>query len=183
MNLLQKINEVQKKVKTVVKDAEIAQGNNSYSVVTHDAVTKALHMPMAEAGIVAWPTITECKLDQFTKTTTYQNQTKETIYYRADIKVKVTFINSEDTNDKLETEFISYAMDTSDKAVGKAYSMAIKNIYLKVFMLESLDQEEARVLEEQSRYVQKQQQQRPPVKNYAPQSASEAKQKSNEIPF
>lgn len=170
MNLLQKINEVQKKVKTVIKDAEIAQGNNSYSVVTHDAVTKALHMPMAEAGIVAWPTITECNLSQFTKTSTYQNQTKETVYYRADIKVKVTFINSEDTNDKLETEFISYAMDTSDKAVGKAYSMAIKNIYLKVFMLESLDQEEARVIEEQTRYATK-----PPVKNYAPQSAQEAR--------
>ena len=170
LNLLRKINAVQMKVKSVVKDAEIAQGNSSYSVVTHDAVTKALHLPMAEIGIVSWPTILDCNLSEFKKSSTYQGQTKETLYYRADLKVRVTFINSDDKEDKLETEFTSYAMDTSDKAVGKAYSMAIKNIYLKVFMLESLDQEEARVVEDQTNYQKRE------VKNYAPQTAAASKQ-------
>jgi hypothetical protein len=38
-------------------------------------------------------------------------------------------------------------MDSSDKAMGKAYSMALKYCYLKTFMLESLDEEESRECE------------------------------------
>ena len=149
-NLYQRILSVYKKVTSVIKEAEIEQGNNSYQVVTHDTVTKALHIPVAEAGIVCWPTMKSCVVTSFEKEKEYQGKKQIQTWYRADVVAQVKFINADNPQDVLESEIHSYAFDTSDKAIGKAYSMAIKNIYLKTFMLESLDQEEARPLEDGS---------------------------------
>lgn len=147
LNLHQRILSVYKKVTSVIKEGEIEQGNSSYLVVTHDSVTKSLHMPVAEAGILCWPSMKSCVVTSFEREKEYQGKIQKSTWYRADVVASVKFINADDPNQSLESEFHAYAMDTSDKATGKAYSMAIKNIYLKTFMLESLDNEEERKLE------------------------------------
>lgn len=147
MNLFQKINEVQKLVSSVVKSGEIQAGNNSYTVVTHDDVTRALHLPIAKTGIVCWPNMKSCSLSTIEKIKVWNGNEQKTEWHRADVVAEMTFINSDDPTERLTTEATAYAFDTSDKAVGKAYSMAIKMMYLKTFMLESADQEEDRPVE------------------------------------
>lgn len=171
-NLYQRIIRVYEKVKSVVKDGEIIQGNGSYAVVTHDAVTKALHGPLSEAGIVFVPDMISCETSEFEKTKVWNGQEQKTTWYKASVKVSVTLVNSDKPEEKLTTYGFAYAFDTGDKAIGKAYSMAIKNIMLKLFMLESADQEEERI-ETGHKQVPIQSKPAPP-KNYAPQYKTEA---------
>lgn len=172
LNLFQKINMIQKEVTSVIKDATISVGNDSYNVVTHDAVTSALHLPLANAGVVCIPTTKSCTISEIQKEKVYNgNKTVQTIY-RADVIISACFINSDNPQENFVTEMHAYAFDTSDKAVGKAVSMAIKNTYLKIFMLESCDQEESRIIEQDVKYKQN-------IKNEAPQTQEAAKKWTN----
>lgn len=149
MNLYQRIIQVYKQVSTVIKDDEISVGNNSYLAVSHDAVIKALHGPIAENGIVVIPSMLDAKIERYEKEKTYNGQTTKQEWFRVDCHVSVKFLNADKPEEQFETKVWSYALDTSDKAMGKAYTYAIKMIYLKVFMLESADQEEQRIYEQE----------------------------------
>lgn len=156
LNLNQRINQVYRKVKSVVKDDEVSiSKTSSYSAVSHDAVTKALHDAITESGVAIWPSIEEAKVSTFTTKSTYDGQTTEKNNFRADVRISVDFVNIDDPNDFKTVKGFAYALDSGDKAVGKALSMAAKNLYLKVFFLESLDEEEARPTEEGSSYEKK----------------------------
>lgn len=154
-NLFQKILTVYQEVTSVMKDAEIAiTKDRSYEAVTHDAVTAALHMPLAINGIFPKPTQKSCVITTFEKEKEWNGKVEKSTQYRADVTAEVTYINADNPTETFTSEATAYAFDTSDKAVGKAYSMAIKMIHMKTFMLESLDREEERV-EEGATYKQK----------------------------
>jgi hypothetical protein len=104
-------------------------------------------MPLAECGIVCVPTMYSCCVSEFERTKEWQGKVTSTKWYRADVEAVIKFINAEKPDECFESKAMAYAFDTSDKAIGKAYSMAVKSIYLKTFMLESTDEEEERVLE------------------------------------
>lgn len=169
LNLHQKMLEVYKKVTTVVKDKTIKpsqDSNASYDVVTHDMVTRALHLPMAEAGLLPIPTQKSCAVSTFEKIKYYQGNEQKSLWYRADVSAIVKIVNVDDPAQFETYEASAYAFDTSDKAVGKAYSMAIKMIYLKAFMLESIDDEEEREMERAEQY--QKQESKPVTKPSAP---------------
>jgi len=182
LNLYQKIIRVYEQVSTVVKYDHISVGNNSYSAVSHDAVVKALHGPLAQHGIVVIPSMLEAKIERYEKEKTYNGQTTKQEWFRADCHVCVKFVNADKPEENFVTGVWSYALDTSDKAMGKAYTYAIKMIYLKVFLLESADQEEQRIYEQEAprpqtkTYNESRAPEPSPVKpkpalvNYAPQS-------------
>jgi hypothetical protein len=151
-NIFQKILLVYSSVKTVYKDAEITAGKSSYSVVTHDSVTRLLHDPISQAGIVPFPNQKSCSVVPFEKIIEYNGQKQSSIVYRADVHAEVRFVNADNPSEVVISEAHAYAFDNSDKAIGKAYSMALKMIYLKVFMLESQDDEESRAVEPGSTY-------------------------------
>ncbi|MCS6281463.1 MAG: ERF family protein [Dolichospermum sp.] len=158
-NLFQKINDIQKKVKTVHKGGTVKiNERSSYSAVLHDDVTGLLHDPIATAGIVAVARMDQCELEVLDIQKTYNNQTTSTRSYMVKVWASVTFINSENPEERFQTQCFAYAIDSGDKASGKAYSMAIKYCYLKTFMLESMDDEESRDYENNFRNV-------PPVIN------------------
>ena len=170
-NLYNRIIQVYKSVGSIEKDAEVSTGgSNSYAAVSHDAVTKALHGPIAEAGIVCNPTQLECVVSEFTKTVESYGKTITKTMYRADVKAEIEFINADNPSERMVSRASAYAFDSSDKAVAKAYSMACKMIYLKVFMLESADREEERI-EDGYQYSQK------PVKNAQKPAAVQSKPK------
>lgn len=155
-NIYQKINNINKVITTVLKDSEVSMGGNrSYAAVSHDAVTNLLHLPLAKEGIVVIPSITNTVVSstEHKEQTQYGEKIRTT--YRADVSVSITFVNCDDPSDSFACSAFAYALDTGDKAVGKAYSMAVKNAYLKVFMLESVDEEEARHTEPNTTYKQK----------------------------
>jgi hypothetical protein len=144
-NLFQKINEIQKQVRSVNKGSTVKINDRaSYTAVSHDDVTSLLHDPIANAGIVAMPRMETCELEVFDQVKSYQGQQTITKNYLVKVWASVTFINSDNITEQYQTQCFAYAIDSGDKATGKAYSMAIKYCYLKTFMLESLDDEESR---------------------------------------
>lgn len=112
--------------------------------VSHDDVTALLHDPIAEAGIVAFPNMESAELELFEVIKDYQGNKTVSTQYRVKVWVSVTFYDSDKPEISITTKCFSYAIDSGDKATGKAYSMAIKYCYLKTFMLESSDDEESR---------------------------------------
>jgi len=147
LNLFQRINLVMKSVNSVHKGATIDMGGKSYNAVTHDDVTALLHGPITAAGIVAMPDMSDFTLETLETKSEYQGKVTVKVSYLAKIQASVTFINIDKPDERITTKCYSYAMDSSDKAMGKAYSMALKYCYLKTFMLESLDEEESRSYE------------------------------------
>lgn len=137
----QKINQVMLKVQTVEKTAKIAMGSGSYKAVTHDEVTSLLHLPVAEAGIVLKASVIDSKIERLEFIDSYG---KAKVQYMASVTVEVVAINSDDPTDTMKILMPAIAFDAGDKAFGKAISMATKYAYLKLFMLESVDEEEHR---------------------------------------
>lgn len=140
-NLYQKICDVMLEVSSVEKNATISMGGNSYSAVTHDDVTRLLHGPCAKQGIVLAPSVVQSSSESVTKIDKYGNNKQEQV---ANVLVRVTAINADNPEERLFVEMPSIAFDSGDKAFGKAISMATKYAYLKLFMLESVDEEESR---------------------------------------
>jgi hypothetical protein len=144
-NLFQKINDIQKQVKSVHKGGTVKiNERSSYSAVLHDDVTGLLHDPIANAGIVAMARMETCELESFEVQKSYNGQTTSSRSYMVKVWASVTFMNSDNPAEQFQTQCFAYAIDSGDKATGKAYSMAIKYCYLKTFMLESCDDEESR---------------------------------------
>ena len=143
--LMQRINQVMKEVDSVTKGKTIRAGSSSYDVVEHDDVTAALHTPFANHGIVAIHTVEQADVEQIKSikrgsgSTTYEAQE-----YMAKVWIMTTFFNADDKTDSISVKSFAYAFDPGDKAIGKAYSMAVKYTYLKALMLESKDKEEDR---------------------------------------
>lgn len=141
-NLYQKMTDIMKEVDTVFKGANIQMaGGRSYSAVNHDDVARLLHKPLAEHGVWTKVSVERVELNSRDKTNKYGDVSLE---YRADVWVEVTFINADKPEEREICKGFAYAFDSSDKAVGKAESMAVKYIFLKNFTLESTDNEESR---------------------------------------
>ena len=134
MNIYQRINEVRKAVQYIQKDASV-QG---YRAVTHDMVTAKVRDHLIEHGIAIIP-------DQ-RWSTDYEFQTAKgtrMVHYTA--WYEVSFVNIDDPTDKIMFRMEAHADDMSDKAPGKAASYAVKYAMLKLFNLETGENEESRV--------------------------------------
>jgi hypothetical protein len=135
MNILQKINEIRRKVDYIKKDAKV-QG---YKAVSHDAVTAAVRDQLIETEVVIIPNELSCEvIDTGTFTS------NGTPWIRFEAKYSIKFVNCGDINDFVCVEITSHAMDTGDKAPGKCISYATKYAILKIFNIETGDDDESR---------------------------------------
>ena len=125
MNIYQRLNEVRKAVKYVQKDAQVA---NQYKAVTHDQVTSVTREEFVKHGVMVVPSLEDSKC--------------ENGLYSA--RFFVLFVNIEDPSDRFSIVVEAHGMDKSDKAPGKALSMATKYAILKVLSLETGENEESR---------------------------------------
>ena len=140
-NVHMRIHAVMKEVKTVLKTENIGYGNSQYKAVSHDAVTRLLHEPVVNAGLIAIPNMESCEVTSYEA---FKKDGNKYVNFQATVIASVVFYNIHKPEEFIKTECTAYAFDVGDKAVGKAYSMALKYCYLKTFMLESLDGEEKR---------------------------------------
>jgi len=120
-NIYQRIQAVMKEVSFVKKETTMV--NKQYRFVSHDAVTSALHGPMAENGMVMVPSIDELTQDG----------------NRTTVKMKIEFVNVDNPEDRLVVIHYGYGIDNQDKGIGKAVSYAVKYAMLKTFCLETGD--------------------------------------------
>jgi hypothetical protein len=139
MNIYQKIAEVQKKIEVVGKDAKIKMGQGSYKGVTHDAVLGMIREHCLSVGIIVSPDQAEKGLSVPGKTSRGGDMIRfEAVY-------DVSFINIDDPTDRHTVSIEAHADDSGDKAPGKAVSYATKTAELKVFMLKTGENDEARM--------------------------------------
>ncbi len=139
MNLYQRINAVRIAVKYVQKDKSVSTGGGSYRAVTHDMVTAMVRQHLIENGIVCIPSLVTSSLSEPAEGA---KQSRYAATY------DFTFLNIDNPEEKIVIRIEAHAMDNADKAPGKAISYAKKYAVLKLFEIETGEDEESRIPED-----------------------------------
>jgi hypothetical protein len=140
MNLYQRINEVRKAIDYIKKDKAVSTGGGSYNAVTHDQVTALVRDHMVAHGIVSYPVL----VDSLMNTPQVNVDGSQAKQMRYEATYDFHFVNVDAPEDRLTIRIQSHAMDNADKAPGKALSYAKKYAVLKLFEIETGDDEESR---------------------------------------
>ena len=132
-----------KAVQYVQKDSSISGGGANYKAVSHDQVVSVIRQELVNNGIVIFP-----------------NQISGEFLIKRDLSAtppvkmglysgtyQINFVNIDDGNDKVTSTIHAHANDNGDKAPGKALSYATKSAMLKVFSLETGENDESRAEE------------------------------------
>lgn len=135
LNIYQRVNAVMKDVEYVRKDAKV-QG---YSAVTHDMVTAVLRGAMVKYGIVVQ---LEQKSSEILERRDKAAGVSMMLYSGT---YDVHFVNIDKPEDKATITIDAHAADNGDKAPGKCASYATKQAMLKLFSLETGENDESRV--------------------------------------
>jgi len=135
MNIYEKVNEIRKKVEYIQKDKSVSTGGGSYKAVTHDQVTAILRSHLIEQGVICVPTLVASKAN---------DRVGDAKQFRYDATYSFDFVNAEAPNEKITIVMEAHAMDNADKAPGKAISYAKKYAVLKLFEIETGEDEESR---------------------------------------
>lgn len=135
LNIYQRINEIRKKVEYLKKDKQV-QG---YKVVTHDQVTGALRDFLIEYGVIVIPN----EMGSVMVNTDTQTGSG-TPWMRYEAKYTIEFVNMDTPEETIAINVSAHAMDTGDKAPGKALSYATKMAMLKLFSIETGEDDEER---------------------------------------
>lgn len=135
MNIFQRINAVRKEISYIQKDKAVSTGGGSYRAVTHDAVTGMLRASLIDHGIIVVPSQTMGVFNP------KEPDSKQRLY---EANYRVSFINMDDPQDCVCVDVNAHALDNGDKAPGKAMSYATKYAMLKLFSIETGEDEESR---------------------------------------
>lgn len=141
--LAQRIVWVRDRVSVLGKDTQVG---TQYKAISHDKVTGYIRPKLVQAGILN--TIT-CLAYGDHETGLVTDKGRKVLQHRA--KFAVTFENIFDHADRMTVEVIAYADDFGDKAPGKALSYAMKYALLKMFAIETGEEDEDR--EAEKKYV------------------------------
>jgi hypothetical protein len=140
MNLYQRINEVRKAINYVQKDKSVSTGAGSYKAVTHDQVTGMVREHMVKHGIISYPVL----VDSLSNPKEVDANMVTAKQFRYEATYDIVFVNAEEPSDTLTIRIQAHAMDNADKAPGKALSYAKKYAILKLFEIETGEDEESR---------------------------------------
>lgn len=136
MNIYQRLNEVRKQVRYIKKDKEVG---GKYWAVTHDNVTAEVREHLIVHGIMIVPQLMKSQVVLTGMTT------KSGIpIIRYEAMFNIEFVNCDEPSEKVCVGMESHALDEGDKAPGKAISYATKYAMLKLFSIETGDDEESR---------------------------------------
>lgn len=137
MNLHQRLANVRSRVDYLKKDKQV-QG---YKAVTHDAVTAYVRNHLIEQGVLIYP---PSVIKSHVVDTGHVTNSGTTII-RYEATYTIAFVNIDEPQDKIVVEIEAHANDTGDKAPGKAMSYAKKYAVLKMFEIETGEEEEGRL--------------------------------------
>ena len=141
MNIYQRINAVRKAITYIQKDKSVSAGSaGSYRAVTHDAVTGMVRQHLVEHGVIIAPTLIESVFHP------KEEGAKQRLYSAS---YDVRFINMDAPDECVTIRIEAHALDNGDKAPGKAISYATKYAILKLFNIETGEDEESRYQREE----------------------------------
>lgn len=139
MNIYQRINEVRKSIGYVQKDKSVSTGSGSYKAVTHDQVTGMVRKALIDNGVIV---VADTKESVFhAKETDAKQRLYEATYV-------IHFVNMDQPEERISMTMNAHALDNGDKAPGKALSYATKYAILKLFNIETGEDEESRYQQE-----------------------------------
>ncbi len=142
--LAERILWVRDRVGYLKKDAKVSTGGEGfYAAVSHDAVTAHLRAKFVQAGIFHWVSCVE-STDHETGLVT--DKGRKVLQNRATFEV--TFESVFDKTDCRVLRVVAHADDRGDKAPGKTLSYATKYALLKISMLETGEEDEARITDQ-----------------------------------
>ena len=128
-NIYQRINEVMKQ-NIYVKKGSAGQGTG----VQHDEVLALLTPHLVTNGIVI----------QVSKSADSRNRETKKGVYIFECDYLVSYVNIDDPQDRLTVLVEAHAMDAGDKGPGKAMTYAAKTSHVKVFSIETGENDESR---------------------------------------
>lgn len=144
MNIYQRINAVRKAIGYVQKDKAVSTGGGSYKAVTHDAVTGMVRAALIDNGVIVVPSVISSVFHP------KEPDAKQRLY---EATYQIEFVNMDDPADRIVTNQNAHALDNGDKAPGKAMSYATKYAILKLFNIETGEEEESRYQQEEFDYL------------------------------
>lgn len=148
-SLLRRINWVRHRVKRLGKDATVSGQGGGYRAITHDKVTAFLRPLLVQAGIIYWPT---CESEEAVDTGAATQRGRRIMQHRAVYMVTFQSIGTTGADPRLLTMRVpAYADDFGDKGPGKAASYATKYALLKLFAIETGEEDEERIEESETR--------------------------------
>lgn len=144
-NIYQRINSVMKAVAYVQKDKSVSGMGAGYKAVTHDQLVSVVREHLVKAGIVL--TVSQTRGHYNAKGEKWDKDSKQLVpdsmrLYEGEYDVTLT--NIDKTDEKVTVHVESHAMDNGDKAPGKAMTYATKTAMLKLFWLETGENDESR---------------------------------------
>lgn len=145
MNIYQKINSVMKAVAYVQKDKSVTGMGAGYKAVTHDQLVATIRKHVVDAGIAV--TVTQTRGLMHEKGKKWDRDSKMEVpdsmrLYEGEYDVSL--VNIDDPQDRVTVHVESHALDNGDKAPGKAMTYATKTAMLKLFWLETGENDESR---------------------------------------
>lgn len=142
LNIYQRINKVMQEVKYVQKDSSITGTGGGYKAVSHDQVVSVARQALVDNGVVIYPNQIKGEFLQMRDVNATPNPIKMGLYSGT---YEINFVNIDDSNDKIVVTVEAHASDNGDKAPGKALSYATKSAVLKTLSLETGENDESRV--------------------------------------
>ena len=139
-NLFQRINAVRAAIDYIKKDKAVSTGSGSYKAVTHDMVTAMVRDHLVAHGIVSYPFLVESTSMPFE----VDKDMVRAKQFRYEATYDFHFVNVDDPKDEIVIRIQAHAMDNADKAPGKALSYAKKTALLKLFDIETGEDDESR---------------------------------------
>jgi len=142
-NIYQRINAVMKSVKYIQKDKAVVGGGANYKAVTHDKVVSECRAALVSEGVVIYP-------EQLNHSMPIMRDVERSIkmhLYSADYAIH--FVNMDNPEDRISVTINAQANDNGDKAPGKAVTYATKTAILKVLCLETGENDESRVADQE----------------------------------
>lgn len=144
MTIYKKINEVMKKVTYVQKDKAVTGMGAGYKAVTHDQLVSVLRSAMVDVGLMVVVSQTRGHFNepgQRWDKDAQQLVPSNMRLYEGEYDVSVVDC---ETGDKITVHVEAHAQDNGDKAPGKAMTYATKTAMLKLFWLETGENDESR---------------------------------------
>ncbi len=141
LNIYQRINAVMKDVKYVQKDSSVSGMGGGYKAVSHDQVVSVVRSSLVKHGLMVFPKQISGQFLQMRDVNATPQPIKMGLYSG---EYDFVFVNIDKPEETFTSTVHAHANDNGDKAPGKALSYAAKSVYLKVFFLETGENDESR---------------------------------------
>ena len=138
LSIYQRINAVMQEIDYIKKDKKVSGGGANYAAVSHDQVVAMVRDSLVKHGIMIYPEQVRSEV------LVARDKSKDIAMMLYEGEYKIHFVNIDDGTDRVTVQIVGHANDNGDKAPGKAVTYATKSAILKVFAIETGENDESR---------------------------------------